>query len=144
MWKISQGRLWHGKKLNLQYYYRTETLTASTLSTRSRQVRWAAAILLLVFLFLFAGFGSLAAGSLGFIIPGVFFLIFIVIIIIVIANAAGQGGPRIQRPSTEQTAFPPPPPPDTILVKCPYCNTSQPFQEKCANCGAPLPKPGLY
>jgi hypothetical protein len=95
-------------------------------------------------IFLSATIGSLAAGGPIFILPGFFLFFIIIIIIVIVANAAGQGGSRIQRPYTAQTAFPPPPPPDTLLVKCPYCNTSQPFREKCENCGAPLPKPGLY
>ncbi len=101
-------------------------------------------MLLFMFVFIFAVLGSVGAGSIGFILPGMLFLVFIIIIIIVVANAALKGGSTIQKPYTEQTAFPPPPPPDTVLVRCTYCNTSQPFREKCENCGAPLPKPGLY
>jgi hypothetical protein len=114
------------------------------LNTQNRQALRIIAILLFVFIFLFASIGSLAVGSVAVIVPGIFILFFIVIVIVIVANAAGQGRSGIQRPYTEQTAFPPPPPPDTILVKCPYCNTSQPFREKCQNCGAPLPKPGIY
>jgi predicted RNA-binding Zn-ribbon protein involved in translation (DUF1610 family) len=87
---------------------------------------------------------SSGGGSFGFVFPGLFFLFFLVVVVIMIANAAMQGGSRIQRPHTEQTAFPPPPPPDTTLVKCDYCRTSQTFKERCENCGAPLPKPGFY
>ncbi|QQG48354.1 MAG: hypothetical protein HY247_06290 [archaeon] len=76
--------------------------------------------------------------------PGPFGLIltFFVIIIIVVAVARGLGGSsRVQRPISDQTAFPPPPPPDSVMVKCQYCGTSQRFSKACMNCGAPLPKP---
>ena len=121
------------------------TSTAQPLSRQSRQAIRVAAILLFVFILFFAALGSVAVGGTpGFIFPGIFFLFFVVIVIIIIANAATQSRSNIQRPYTQQTAFPPPPPPDTILVRCPYCMTNQPFKEKCENCGAPLPKPAIY
>ncbi|HEV2120020.1 MAG TPA: hypothetical protein VGS11_07970 [Candidatus Bathyarchaeia archaeon] len=100
----------------------------------------------LVFLLIFilanlSAYGGAAASSV-LVIP--LFLIFLALAVGALARAARAGAPRIQRPLNGQTAFPPPPPPDTILVVCPYCNTSQPFKEKCAHCGGPLPKPGLY
>ena len=120
------------------------TSTAQPLSRQSRQAIRVAAILLFVFILFFAALGSVAVGGTpGFIFPGIFFLFFVVIVIIIIANAATQSRSNIQRPYTQQTAFPPPPP-DTILVRCPYCMTNQLFKEKCENCGAPLPKPGIY
>ena len=50
-------------------------------------------------------------------------------------------GNRVTRPTSTATAYPAPPPPDTIMVKCEFCGTVQPFKEKCVNCGAPLPRP---
>ena len=59
--------------------------------------------------------------------------------------AMGRGylnaGSVVIRPVSEATAYPAPPPPDTIMVKCEFCGTVQPFKEKCVECGAPLPKP---
>ena len=100
------------------------------------------AVFLLILLIIFFGaFAPLTGGSFAF--PGIFFLFFILVIIIAVAKAGMGRGSRIQRPYTEQTAFPPPPPPDTVLVQCQYCGTSQTFKEKCEACGAPLPKPGI-
>ncbi len=113
------------------------------MSTQGRRALRIAFVLLFV-IFFFIAIASFTGRSPGFAFPGIFFLFFIVIVIIAIANVAKQGGSRIQRPYTEQTAFPPPPPPDTVLVKCDYCMTSQNFKENCENCGAPLPKPGFH
>ena len=51
----------------------------------------------------------------------------------------GRGG--VVRPTSQATAFSAPPLPDTVLVKCDFCSTVQPFREKCVHCGAPLPRP---
>ncbi|MGD0478054.1 MAG: hypothetical protein ABSB29_07805 [Nitrososphaerales archaeon] len=71
----------------------------------------------------------------------VFLVVFLVIVVGIIARAMRSRSRPIQRPTSESTAFPPPPPPDSVLVKCQYCGTAQPFRELCSNCGAPLPKP---
>jgi hypothetical protein len=71
----------------------------------------------------------------------VFMIVFFVIIVRIVAGVMRSRSRPIQRPTSESTAFPPPPPPDSVLVKCQYCGTAQPFKEKCSNCGAPLPKP---
>jgi hypothetical protein len=71
----------------------------------------------------------------------VFVVIFLVVVVRIIARAMRNRSRPIQRPTSESTAFPPPPPPDSVLVKCQYCGTAQPFREQCSNCGAPLPKP---
>ena len=44
-------------------------------------------------------------------------------------------------PIPAATAPSAPPLPDTVLVKCSFCGTVQPYREKCAQCGAPLPRP---
>lgn len=72
----------------------------------------------------------------------VFFLFVVIIIVVVAARALSSKG-KVQRPLSEETAFPPPPPPDTVLVKCDYCRTEQKWSEKCSRCGAPLPKPRI-
>ena len=73
----------------------------------------------------------------------VFVLFFVVIVVGNVARAMRSRSRPIQRPTSESTAFSPPPPPDSVLVKCQYCGTAQPFRELCSNCGAPLPKPGF-
>ncbi len=47
----------------------------------------------------------------------------------------------VLRPISEATAFSAPPLPDTVVVRCEFCGTTQPFREKCVQCGAPLPRP---
>ena len=73
----------------------------------------------------------------------VFAVFFLVMVVRTVAGVMRSRPRPIQRPTSESTAFPPPPPPDSVLVKCPYCGTAQPFKELCSNCGAPLPKPGF-
>jgi hypothetical protein len=70
-----------------------------------------------------------------------FVVLFLMIVVGTVARAMRNRSRPIQRPTSESTAFPPPPPPDSVLVKCQYCGTAQPFRELCSNCGAPLPKP---
>lgn len=72
-----------------------------------------------------------------------FVIVFLLIVVGIVAGAMRSRPRPIQRPTSESTAFSPPPPPDSVLVKCQYCGTAQPFRELCSNCGAPLPKPGF-
>ena len=78
-----------------------------------------------------------------YLVWAVFVVFFFLVIVVRIARAMRSRPRSIQRPISESTAFPPPPPPDSVLVKCQYCGTAQPFRELCSNCGAPLPKPGF-
>lgn len=113
----------------------------------SNQGRVALLVVGLILVVVFIAFGISATrmmGPFGFgmATPGFFFIFgAMIIVVIVAAIAMSHRAPGIQRPPTPQTAYPPPPPPDSVLVKCPYCGTSQSFGHNCANCGAPLPKP---
>jgi len=44
-------------------------------------------------------------------------------------------------PVPAATAPSPPPLPDTVLVRCDFCGTVQPYSDKCVQCGAPLTRP---
>jgi len=106
----------------------------------------AVGVIMLVMVLMFGVFAASMMGPFGFgmgmALPGIVLVFGIVIVIIIVGMAvAVKRGSNVQRPSTQQTAYPPPRPPDTVLVKCPYCGTSQPFARGCVNCGAPLPKP---
>lgn len=78
-----------------------------------------------------------------YLVWAVFVVIFVVAVVRIVAGVMKSRPRSIQRPISESTAFSPPPPPDSVLVKCQYCGTAQPFRELCSNCGAPLPKPGF-
>ncbi len=79
--------------------------------------------------------------TLFLIVPILFFIIFAVVIVAVVKGFGSRG--RVQRPLTQDTAFAPPPPPDTVTVTCTYCGTVQKWKEKCAQCGAPMPRPSI-
>jgi hypothetical protein len=72
-------------------------------------------------------------------------LIIVGLALVVVARPSGVrmygGRGNVQRPASGETAFSPPPLPDTVVVKCQFCGTSQPFRENCVQCGAPLPRP---
>lgn len=75
------------------------------------------------------------------IVPVLFILAVLIVIAVVAATRGMSSRGRIQRPTSESTAFPPPPPPDTVTVKCQYCGAEQTWKETCIQCGAPLPRP---
>ncbi len=114
------------------------------MSNQGRTALLVIGVVMVVMLLMVGFFATMMGGPFGFdmAFPGVFLIVgFIIVVAVIAMAAAARGGPRIQRPSTQQTAYPPPPPPDSVLVKCPYCGTTQPFSHDCVNCGAPLPKP---
>lgn len=117
-----------------------------SLSNQGRIALLVVGVIMVIMLLMFGIFAATMMGPFGFgmgmATPG-FILILGVVIVMVIVGMAAAAGRRstVQRPSTQQTAYPPPRPPDSVLVKCPYCGTSQPFAHSCVNCGAPLPKP---
>lgn len=118
------------------------------MSSQGRLALLVVGVIMVVMVLMFGVFAATMMGpfgsGMGVTLPG-FILIFGVVIVVIIVGivmaVASRRGSNVQRPSTQQTAYPPPRPPDSVLVKCPYCGASQPFAHACVNCGAPLPKP---